>query len=51
MSGITSEWEAEAAPREAAARSPGLDYGITDLNKLGVHGFTQSLHPRLQWVY
>ena len=29
----------------------GIDYGITDLSRMGTHGFTQSVHPRLQWVY
>ena len=29
----------------------GFDYGLTDLNRAGVHGVTNSLHTRVQWVY
>jgi len=29
----------------------GIDYGITTLDRTGTQGITQSVHPRLQWVY
>ena len=29
----------------------GVDYGLTDLKRFGTHGWTNSLHPRIQWVY
>jgi len=29
----------------------GFDYGLTELDRFGTHGWTNSFHPRIQWVY
>jgi phosphate-selective porin len=29
----------------------GFDYGLTNLGRFGTHGWTNSFHPRIQWVY
>lgn len=29
----------------------GVDYGLTDLDRFGVHGLTNAVHFRAQWVY
>jgi len=29
----------------------GFDYGGTDLDRFGIHGWTNSFHTRLQWIY
>lgn len=29
----------------------GFDYGLTDLDRIGMHGTTNSFHTRMQWIY
>jgi phosphate-selective porin OprO/OprP len=29
----------------------GFDYGLTDLDRFGAHGWTNGFHTRLQWTY
>jgi phosphate-selective porin OprO and OprP len=29
----------------------GADYGLTELDRFGKSGTTQSLHMRMQWIY
>ena len=29
----------------------GFDYGLTGLDRVGVHGVTNAFHTRFQWIY